>query len=269
MKRLFTALLALLFMASVASAATIKLRRDSAADWTSNNPTLSEGEVGYETDTGKFKIGDGSTGWTTLVYQNDKLGSANIVPDSGTFTFDESAANPNDADVRLSATDGVLKFAAVNGENNEDLTVDLDQTANTAILGSSTGLTLITTGAIPAGGAIKVVGKSSDYTIGTDNANEAYGAVFFNTGASTRVFTLPSAAAGMYVCVRNAQGVNQILRLDAGSGDYIVMSTGARTSAAAEYYGATASPKNQVCVVAYDATDWYVTGEAGTWTEEE
>jgi hypothetical protein len=190
------------------------------------------------------------------------------LPDSATLTFDESAADPNDADVALSATDGVFKIAAANGANNEDLTVDLDQTSNTAILGSSTGLTLITTGSIPLNGAIKVVGKNSDYTIGTDNANEAYGSMFFNTAASTRTFTLPSAAAGMSVCIKNLQGVAQILRLDAASGDYIVKSTGARTSASGEYYGATADAKNQLCVVAYDSTDWYVTSEAGTWTEE-
>ena len=41
-------------------------RRDTAANWTSNNPTLSAGEIGFETDTGKFKIGDGSTAWNSL-----------------------------------------------------------------------------------------------------------------------------------------------------------------------------------------------------------
>lgn len=43
-------------------------RRDTAANWTSANPTLSAGEPGYETDTGKLKIGDGSTAWTSLAY---------------------------------------------------------------------------------------------------------------------------------------------------------------------------------------------------------
>mgnify|MGYP003133063510 FL=1 len=43
-------------------------RRDTAANWTSNNPTLLSGELGYETDTGYFKIGDGSTAWTSLGY---------------------------------------------------------------------------------------------------------------------------------------------------------------------------------------------------------
>lgn len=63
------------------------------------------------------------------------------VADSQTITFDESAADPNDADIQLSATDGVFKIAAANGANNEDITVDLDQTANTAIINSSTGVT--------------------------------------------------------------------------------------------------------------------------------
>tara|TARA_Y100000289_G_scaffold450_1_gene456 strand:+ start:6134 stop:7513 length:1380 start_codon:yes stop_codon:yes gene_type:complete len=43
-------------------------RRDTATNWTNNNPTLLGGEIGYETDTGYLKIGDGSTAWTSLGY---------------------------------------------------------------------------------------------------------------------------------------------------------------------------------------------------------
>lgn len=46
----------------------IQIRRDTAANWTSANPTLAAGEWGYETDTDKLKIGDGSTAWTSLGY---------------------------------------------------------------------------------------------------------------------------------------------------------------------------------------------------------
>ncbi len=45
-----------------------KQRRDTASNWTSNNPTLLDGELGYETDTKKLKIGDGSTAWQSLDY---------------------------------------------------------------------------------------------------------------------------------------------------------------------------------------------------------
>ena len=46
----------------------IQIRRGTAAQWTSANPTLAAGEQGYETDTGKFKIGTGSSAWTSLSY---------------------------------------------------------------------------------------------------------------------------------------------------------------------------------------------------------
>lgn len=47
---------------------TIKLRRDTAANWKSANPVLSEGEVGIETDTRGYKVGDGTTAWNSLIY---------------------------------------------------------------------------------------------------------------------------------------------------------------------------------------------------------
>lgn len=46
----------------------IEFRRDTAANWTGVNPTLDAGEPGFETDTGKLKIGDGVTAWTSLAY---------------------------------------------------------------------------------------------------------------------------------------------------------------------------------------------------------
>ena len=48
--------------------ARIQIRRDTAADWTSVNPVLSAGEIGYESDTDKAKIGDGATAWNSLPY---------------------------------------------------------------------------------------------------------------------------------------------------------------------------------------------------------
>lgn len=48
----------------------LQQRRDTAANWTSNNPILAAGEIGLETDTAAFKIGNGSTAWTSLAYAN-------------------------------------------------------------------------------------------------------------------------------------------------------------------------------------------------------
>jgi hypothetical protein len=56
-------------------AVQIKWRRDVAALWASHNPTLEQGEPGFETDTAKFKIGDGTTAWNSLAYASDMSGA--------------------------------------------------------------------------------------------------------------------------------------------------------------------------------------------------
>lgn len=56
----------------------ILLRRGAAVDWTAANPTLSDGEIGVETDTRKFKFGTGTTPWNSLPYAvgiNNNTGS--------------------------------------------------------------------------------------------------------------------------------------------------------------------------------------------------
>jgi len=51
-------------------AVQIQLRNDTAANWTSANPVLAQGEMGIENDTDKYKIGDGSTAWNSLSYSS-------------------------------------------------------------------------------------------------------------------------------------------------------------------------------------------------------
>lgn len=46
----------------------LQFRRGLAARWVERNPVLSDGEPGYETDTGLFKIGDGFSTWIDLSY---------------------------------------------------------------------------------------------------------------------------------------------------------------------------------------------------------
>lgn len=50
------------------SSRTIQFRPYSSVWWTQVNPVLAKGEPGYETDTGKLKIGDGVSTWTSLSY---------------------------------------------------------------------------------------------------------------------------------------------------------------------------------------------------------
>ncbi|MGH7233950.1 MAG: hypothetical protein ACREF7_00690, partial [Candidatus Saccharimonadales bacterium] len=66
----------------------IQFRRDLAANWTSNNPTLALGEVGLETDTLAYKIGDGATAWTGLNYNQ-------LAPEISTMLLDGQSSDPS------------------------------------------------------------------------------------------------------------------------------------------------------------------------------
>ena len=46
----------------------IQMRRDTSINWVNYNPILSSGEIGLETDTNKFKFGNGVNTWNTLEY---------------------------------------------------------------------------------------------------------------------------------------------------------------------------------------------------------
>jgi len=65
-------------------ATRMQQRRGTAAQWTGANPTLAAGEIGYETDTGKFKIGNGSSAWSALNYYVD----ANAILDGAPGVLD-------------------------------------------------------------------------------------------------------------------------------------------------------------------------------------
>jgi len=56
---------------SITLTALQKQRRDTASNWTSANTLLLAGEIGIESDTGKWKVGDGTTTWTSLAYVFD------------------------------------------------------------------------------------------------------------------------------------------------------------------------------------------------------
>lgn len=74
---------------------TIQAKRDTAANWTANNPTLAEGEFGFETDTKKLKIGDGNTLAETSLA--DAIPSTNLEPDSVILIrFFRDSAHAND-----------------------------------------------------------------------------------------------------------------------------------------------------------------------------
>jgi hypothetical protein len=57
----------------------IQVRRGPAVNWVIKNPILASGELGYETDTGKFKIGNGLDSWSARPYFVDEDVTASLI----------------------------------------------------------------------------------------------------------------------------------------------------------------------------------------------
>ena len=71
---------------------TLQIRHDEAADWTTRNPVLAQGEYGLETDTFLIKVGDGVKDWAHLPYLNKLDASYFKWSSDGTITFSDSFA---------------------------------------------------------------------------------------------------------------------------------------------------------------------------------
>ena len=118
----------------------IQVRRGTSSDWTTTNPTLASGEIGYETNTGKFKIGDGSVVWASLAYSAIKpsdldalIGNyvgTNLVGGPGITV----AASSGAADYIISLSDPTIQVANIT-----------DLTASAAELNLLDGVTATTT----------------------------------------------------------------------------------------------------------------------------
>lgn len=110
----------------------IQLRRGTAAEWNSNGTVvLSAGEPGFETDTGKFKVGDGTTTWTALEYAGgaESLRLQDL--------FDVSPLSPTDGQVLTWDTAGnTWKPATPSGGGGG--AVNVDDLLDVNIVGTAT-----------------------------------------------------------------------------------------------------------------------------------
>jgi hypothetical protein len=98
----------------------IQWRRDSAADWVGLNPILLDGEVGYESDTGRLKIGNGVSTWTALPYFGSTSDFAQLIVWEALQKPLVIAAGDNPAEARsaigaISPDEVDSKFAALIG----------------------------------------------------------------------------------------------------------------------------------------------------------
>ena len=124
-------------------------RRGTAAQWISTNsgngPILNAGEIGYETDTNKFKIGDGTNHWLNLDYFIDANSTAN--PSFGSsITFEGATSDAYEttlavtdptADRTITLPNATGTVVLADGSGNVTVAGDLTVSGTTTIVNST------------------------------------------------------------------------------------------------------------------------------------
>mgnify|MGYP003341841230 CR=1 FL=1 len=101
------------------STVRIQVRRGTSTDWSTVNPTLAAGEIGFESNTKKVKIGDGTTAWNSLDYissdvpvideiAQDAVNSALTMGDGLSKVYND-AANTITLTANTAAGDNIVK----------------------------------------------------------------------------------------------------------------------------------------------------------------
>lgn len=184
----------------------IQVRRGTASQWTSANPTLASGEWGFETDTLKTKIGNGSTAWNSLAYATGSVALANVTGiDSNASTW---LATPSSANLRTALSDETGTGVAVFNDGPTILNAIITQPQATPTF-SANAYTLV------AGDAGDILLASNGSTAGTIN---------IPTDATTNF------AIGTQITILNV-GTGLITVQAASSGTTTVRSTGATATA--------------------------------------
>lgn len=148
----------------------IQVRRGTASQWTSTNPTLAAGEWGFESDTGKVKIGNGSTAWNSLGYTGagdiegvtagtglsggGTSGTVTLAIDStvATLTGSQTLTNKTltDPKINLAFDAETASYTAVLANNGQVVTMD-NASANTFSIPTNASV------AFPIGTQINVI----------------------------------------------------------------------------------------------------------------
>lgn len=213
----------------------LQIRRDTASNWTSVNPTLSSGEIGYETDTGKLKIGDGSSVWTGLRYLpptahasthagtgSDPITSLGAVTATGTLAMGTN-------NITGTGTVSATTFSGTTFSGELSGTISSSTTATTQLSSDNStkvATTAYVTTAVPTGALFQWVTNTAPtgYLLcdGTAVSRTTYSALFavmstqYGVGNGTTTFNLPDLR-GRVPVGRSAGGTFANLALTGGS----------------------------------------------------
>jgi hypothetical protein len=191
-------------------ATKIQFRRGTELEWTTADPVLSIGEVGFETDSARFKIGDGSSNWSELSYffSDDFIAtsaSAYALSQANSYTDAEISAL---IDTAPGALDTLNELAAALGDDSNFSTTITNSlaeklsiiSASSTYLTQSSASTIYATKESPA-----LTGTATAVNLTTSGTLSSNGPLILATGASA---TLPlKLQSGVVTSALNNGGI--------------------------------------------------------------
>ena len=167
----------------------VQVRRDTSSNWTSSNPTLASGEIGFETNTGKFKIGTGSATWASLDYFGT---DASVVTLTGTQTLTNKTLTAPVVNLALNAQTGTT-YTPVLADNGKLVTLS-NASAITLTVPTNASVAYATGAQINiqqiGAGQVTVVGDTGVTVNGTGTATRAQWSAATLLKTATNTWTL-------------------------------------------------------------------------------
>jgi hypothetical protein len=207
-------------------AVRIQIRRDTSANWTSNNPVLYPGEIGVETDTKKFKIGPVpeapavATAWNSITaYANvvpsdlsNTLGDYILAADLGVadgpakLNIDGNLLIPEDSIIFEGATANDFETTLTVADPTADRTITFPDATGTVVLADSTNTLTNKTLTSPIVSGLSLSDGSIVFEGATANDHETTLTVTDPTG--DRTITFPDAT-GTVITTGNLNNINE------------------------------------------------------------
>jgi len=232
-------------------AVRLQFRRGSESQWTTADPTLAAGEFGFETDTRRFKIGDGTTAWSGLAY-----------PATGTITgvtAGTGLTGGGTSGVVTVSLDTTSVIPPTIVDQKGDLIVGtaadtvsrLQAGTNGQVLSANSGVTAGLEWVTPYGPTTAVefsTVATTTYTVSTADA----GKVLFTTSGSPTTITLTTTGL--------ATG-QQVLIHQYGAGSVTFTSTSPATILSRGNSKVLAGQYSAATLIKYDTNTWLLIGD--------
>jgi hypothetical protein len=177
-------------------ATRMQQRRGTASQWTSANPVLNAGEMGWESDTNKFKIGDGTNHWADLDYFTDINSTVNPAFGSS-ITFEGATAN--DFETTLAITDPTA-----------DRTITFPDVTGTVVTNGNLGaITSLTSPTISSPTISGLILSDSSIVIEGATANDFETTLSITDPTADRTITFPDVT-GTVITTSNLSDINSL-----------------------------------------------------------